>query len=72
MLRQCPAYGKMCPVCGKTRHFKKVCHSRRDWAVKELELEASQGYNEGELETVNIDSVHLNKNWSLLMAELEI
>ena len=30
MLRQCPAYGKMCVGCGKTRHFKKVCQSRRD------------------------------------------
>ena len=60
MLRQCPAYGKICAGCGKTRHFKKVCHSSRDQAVKELELEASQGYSKGELETVSIESVHLN------------
>ena len=71
ILRQCPAYGKMCAGCGKTGHFKKVCHSRRDQAVNELELEASQGHSKGENDTVSIDSVHLNKNWSLIMAELE-
>ena len=65
MPRQCLAYGKMCMGCGKTGHFKKACHSRRDWAVNELELEALQGYNEGKLKTVSIDSVCLNKNWSL-------
>ena len=28
--------------------------------------------SKGEIETVSIDLVHLNKNWSLLMAELEM
>ena len=36
-------------------------------AIEEL-LECSKG----EIETVRIDSVHLNKNQSLLMAELEM
>ena len=62
----------MCAGCGKTRHFKKVCHSRRDQVVNELELEVPQGYSEGETEAVSIDSVHLNKNQSLLMAGLEM
>ena len=48
--------------CGKTGHFKKVCHSRRDQAGNELELEVSPEYSEGKIETVSIDSVHLNKN----------
>ena len=37
-----------------------------------MEVEASQDYSEGKIETVSIDSVHLNKNWSLLMVELEM
>ena len=72
MLRQWPAYGMMCAGCDKTRHFKKVCCSRRDQVVNELELEVSQGYNEGKLEKVSIDSIHLNKIWSFLMVELEM
>ena len=61
----------MCAGCGKTRHFKKVCQSRRDRVVNELEIEELQECSEGKIETVNINSVHLNKNLSLLMAELE-
>ena len=40
--------------------------------MNELEIKELQEGNEGEIETVSIDSVHLNKNWSLLMAELEM
>ena len=36
-----------------------------------MEIEASQEYSKGEIETVSIDSVHLDKNQSLLMVELE-
>ena len=39
VLRQCPAYRKMCACCGKMGHFKKVCRSRRDCAVQEVEGE---------------------------------
>ena len=35
------------------------------------ELEMSQEYSKGEIEIVSIDSVHMNKNWSLLMVVLE-
>ena len=62
MLRQCLAYSMMCMCCGKTGHFKKVCRSRRDRAVNELEIEESQEGIKGEIETVSINSVHLNKN----------
>ena len=69
--RQCLAYDKMCTGCGKTRHFKKVCQSRRDRAVNKLEIKEMQEYSDSEIETVSIDSIHLNKNWSLLTAKLE-
>ena len=52
-------------------HFKKVCWSRRERAVNELEVEEVQEGNKGEIETVSIHSVHLNKNWSLITAKLE-
>ena len=41
-------------------------------AVNEIELEVSQEYSEGKIKSVSIDSVHMNKNWSLLMADLEM
>ena len=69
--KQCLAYSKTCTGCSKTRHFKKVCQSRRDRAVNKLEIKELQEGNEGKIETVSINSVHLNKNQSLLMAELE-
>ena len=71
-MKQCPAYGKMCVGSCKTGHFKKVCHSKRSRVVNKIEVDTSQEYSEGEIETVSIDSVHMNKNWSLLMEELEM
>ena len=53
-------------------HFKKVCWSRRERAVNELEVKEVQEINEGELETVSIDSVHLNKNRSSITVKLEM
>ena len=40
--------------------------------MNELEIEELQEDNEGEIETVSIDSVHLNKNQSLLTVQLEM
>ena len=40
--------------------------------MNELEIEELQEGSEGEIETVSINSVHLNKNQSLLMAKLEM
>ena len=70
--RQCPTYGKVCAGCGKMRHFKKVCCSKRSRAISEMEQEMSQEYSKGEIETVSIDSVYMNKNWSMLTAKLEV
>ena len=69
-LRQCPAYGKTCAGCGKLSHFKKVCWSRKDHAVPEVEVEVSQEDNE--IEEVSINSVYLNNKWSLITAYLEM
>ena len=44
----------------------------RERVVNEIEVDTFQEYSKGKIETVSIDSVHLNKNWSLLMAELEM
>ena len=40
--------------------------------MNELVVEEVQEINEGDLETVSIDSVHLNKNWSVITAKLEM
>ena len=65
-------YGKMCVGCGKMGHFEKVCHSKRSRVINEMELEMSQEYSEGKIGTVHIDSVHMNKNQSMLTAKLEM
>ena len=36
-----------------------------------MEVEEAQEVNEGKIETLSIDSVHLNKNWSLITVKLE-
>ena len=47
--QQCPAYGKRCARCGKTGHFRKVCQSKRDRAVHELEVKVAQETQEGKI-----------------------
>ena len=70
--QQCPAYGKMCARCKKMDHFRKVCWSKKDHVVHELEVEGVQETLDVGIETVNIGSVHLNRNQSLITAHLEI
>ena len=53
-------------------HFKKVCCSKRNRAINEMEQEMSQEYSKGETETVSIDSVHMNRKWSMLTAKVEV
>ena len=69
--KQCPAYGKMHAGCRKIGHFMKVCRSRRDQAVHEVEMEMVPEPQEEEIETVSINSLYLNKNHSLITAHLE-
>ena len=70
--QQCLPYGKMCTRCGKTGHYKKVCRSKRDHAVHELQVEMVQDSQDEEIETVSINSIYLNKNRSLITAHLEM
>ena len=55
-------YGKMCSECSKIGHFPKVCCSRRSRVVNEMEQEVSHEYKEDDFETVNINSVCMNKH----------
>ena len=60
--RQCPAYGKTCTSCGKIGHFQKVCITKRNRTVHEVEIEMVLEPNEEEIETVSINSIYLNRN----------
>ena len=40
--------------------------------MHQLEVKGAQEIQEGVIETVNIDLVHLNRNWSLITAHLEM
>ena len=70
-LRQCLAYWKSCANCGKMGHFKKVCRSRRDCTVHEVEVEVMPELQE-DRETVSINSIYLNRNLSLIIAHLKM
>ena len=49
-------------------HFKKVCRSRRDHAVHEVEVEMMPELQEEEIETVSINLLYLNRNPLLITA----
>ena len=59
--RQCPVYGKMCAAFGKTWHFRKVCRSKRNCAVHEVEMDMETESQEEDTEIVSINSVYINK-----------
>ena len=67
--RQCPGYGKMCTGCSKLGHFKKVCWSRKDHAVHEVEVEVS--WEDDEIE-VSINLVYMTNKQSLITTDLEM
>ena len=52
-------------------HFWKVCHSRKNRVINQMEQEMSLEYTEDNLEMVSINSVCFNKNCSMLTAKLE-
>ena len=70
--RQCPAYGKMCATCGKMGHFRKACRSKRNHVVHEVEIEVGRDSQGEDIEIVSINSLYLNRKWSLIMAKLEM
>ena len=53
-------------------HFRKVCRSKRDHVVHEVEVKMVQDSQDEEIETGSINLVHLNKNWLVIMVHLEI
>ena len=64
-------YGKACMECNKIGHFQKVCHSRKNRVVNEMEQEGSQEYTEDDLEMMSINSVCFNKIQLMPTAKLE-
>ena len=69
--RQCLAYGKTCKDCSKVSHFRRVCRSQKTRAVNEIKQEITQDNTGGDIEMVSINSVHFNKNCSILTANLK-
>ena len=69
--RQCLAYGKTCAACGKMEHFRKVCRSKRNWAVHEVEIDMEPESQE-DTEVVSINSLYINRTRSLIMVKLEM
>ena len=69
--RQCPAYDKMCTACSKTGHFRKVCSSKRNCVVHEVEIEMGPDSEGEDIEIISVNSLYLNRKWSLIMAHLE-
>ena len=55
--RQCPAYGKTCNTCGKMGHFRKVCKSKRNCMVHEVEIEMGPDSQGEDIEIVSINSL---------------
>ena len=70
--RQCPAYGKMCATCSKMGHVRKVCRSKRSCVVHEVEIDMRPDSQAEDIEIVSINSLYLNRKWSLIMANLEM
>ena len=70
--RQCPAYWKMCAACSKRGHFRKVCRSKRNHAVHEVEIVMEPVSQEEDTEIVSINSVYINRKWSSIATKLEM
>ena len=63
---QCPAYGKMCSICGKTKHFKVVCRSNNvRWGTVEDTEQEGTSYNW--IDTENINSISFVRNGSMIV-----
>ena len=70
--RQCPAYGKMCAACSKMGHFRKVNRSKRNCMVHEVEIDMEPDSPGEDTESVSINSLYINRKWSLITAKLEM
>ena len=70
--RQCLAFGKVCIECNKTGHFCRVCRSKKSRPVHEVEQEIIDNEASEDIETVNVHSVQLNVNQSIITASLKM
>ena len=70
--RKCPVYGKTCTACSKMGHYRKVCKSKGRGAVHEVEIEMGPDSQGEDMEIMSINSLYLNRKWSLIMANLEM
>ena len=72
--QQCPAYGKACaPDVGRRATTKRCAEARTIMCnAHESEVKMAQDFQDEEIEMVSIDSVHLNRNWSVITAYLDI
>ena len=71
--RQCPAYGKRCTECSKIGHFRVGCRNGRARAMNEVEQDTAQfSVDENSIDLVNINSIHFNKNCSIITANLKM
>ena len=52
-------------------HFRKVCRSKRNHTVHEVEIEMGPESKGADIEIVSINSLYLNRKQSLIMAHLE-
>ena len=63
--------GKHVQHAARLGTFRKVCRSKRNCAVHEVEIDMEPGSQE-DTETVSIKSVYINRRWSSIMAKLEM
>ena len=56
----------------KDRPLQKMCRSKRDHTVYELQVKLVQDSQDEEIEIVSINSIYLNKNWPLITVHIEL
>ena len=52
-------------------HYKKVCRSRKEYAVHKIDVKVVQESQDKQIEILSIDSVCLNRNQSVITAYLD-
>ena len=62
----------MCTAHGKMGDFRKVCRSKRNCPVHEVEIEVGPDSQGEDIETMSINSFYLNRKQSLIMANMEM
>ena len=65
-----PSIWESTTSCGKMGHFKKVCMSKKNCAVHEVEVMPEPQVED--IETVSINLIYLNRNQLLITAHLKM